>query len=557
MSRTANSSITPPYMLGSLYFAFSKLVFVTLVVMHVVMWPSVTTITFATAYGVISIARFRSLLFQDASVWPEFLAPGVFILESGQRRSMFLTTIVALYFACYFIGFVSHEVSQQPVSTMWIDQSLIGNYSFTPETGNVPIPDDVTSAVSRSMRDNLFTWPRTVDFVPPVVVGAIAGIGPAATALSCAINASLPYKCYGKLWSQSSTRPFIPIDSDFYYVDVQVTPAAGSSCADLEIYRIGLDADQNIAHPLDFPASASTSLPGQPQSITCGLFQDSTWCLGVNHPFSLAQYKAKVAEKCNAQGQSLVIRLPTRAVDVDPTVGRIGLDVLLVSAGASVRMHASWKPDPPQSYSIMQPTWNQIVTTDAAQPWRESTDATNIFMRFFFAISPLLYCWYCLVIGFETHVSKNGIILLTVLVLFPSVLVFLTVGAWVPMVGCLFCIIAVNQASSVSHSRLTAGVIEFMRHSLLFVLAATNSVQFAWLVALLAQAGYTAFFHDTTLSQLYTLSHSFIITSGASPNWIAIMLPCVMTINVAYLLGTAVCIALEVTALKFRSMIPR
>ena len=550
MSRTTPDA--PPYLIPSQYFAFNKLVFVVLVVLHVIMWPSVTTITFACAYGIISIARFRALLYEGVNTRKEFLTPGVFILESGSKKSMFLTLAVALYFTCYFIGFVAHEASQQPVSTRWIDSSLLGNYSFSDESGNARIPTDVTSAVSRSMRDNLFTWPRSIDFVPPLVIGSIDTIGPDRQPLACTANSSLPYQCYAKLWRQTATRPYIPISSDFYFVDVKITPAAGKNCADLEIYRTNLDPDQNVVHPLDYPGSSSTSGPGQASLITSSIFSDPAWPLGVTHAFSHTDYKAKIAEKCRAQGQALVLRLPVRNPDVDHDVGRIGLDVLVVTAGASVRMHATWKPDPPQSYSLLQPTWNQIVDSDSVQDWRMSTNATDIFIRFLFAVSPLLYCWYYLTIGFETYVSKSNIILLTTMVLFPSVLIFITIGAWVPMIGCLFCIIAVNQVSSTSHSVLTARLIEFVRHSLLFVLAATNSIQFAWLVALMAQAGYTAFYHDTTLHQLYDLSHSFIITSGAPPNWIAIILPCAMAINIAYLLGTAVCIALEVTAMRHR-----
>ena len=547
-------------MVGSGMYALNKLIFVALVIIHVAMWPSVTTITFATVYGVMSIARFRSLMFQDGSIRDEFLAPGIFILENGKRRSTFLTLIVTLYFACYFIGFVAHEASQQPVSTMWIDPSLLGNYSFSNEVGNTPMPDDVTSPISRSMRDNTFTWPRDIDFTPPLVSGTIPGVGPNKGNLVCsATDTNASWKCYAKLWVSPATgiksgKPYVPIDSNFYFVDAQISPPAGASCSSIEAYRINLDADYNVVHPLDYPASSSSGIPGQsPQLSASGLFGDSTFSLGVNHAFSPSNYQAKLTEKCAAQGQTLVVRLPVRNVDVDPTVGRIGLDILVVTAGATVRMHATWKPDPPQSYSLLQPTWRQIVDTDDLQSWRTSTSSTDIFFRLFFAVSPLLYCWYYLTIGFETYISDNSILLLTAMVLFPSVLVFLTIGAWVPMIGCLFCIIAVNQASSTSHSRITARCIEFMRHSLLFVLAASNSIQFAWLVALIVQSGYTAFLHDTTIKQLYTLSHNFIITSGAPPNWIAIMLPCIMTINLAYLLGTAVCIALEVTALKFRA----
>lgn len=508
--------------------------------------------------------RFRSLLSQDANIWQEFLTPGVFILENNQRKSILLTTVVTLYFACFFVLYVAHEASQQPVSTMWIDRSLIGNYSFSVDTGNTPIPDDVTSSVSKSMRDNLFTWPRSIDFTPPIVTGIIQTRGPAdATSITCnapTSNASSKFQCFGKLWPQADDpSAFIPLSSDFYYLDVQISPAPGTSCSDLEVYRVSMDADQNIAHPLDFPASSTASQPavGHVQSPICGIFQDSSWCLSINHPFTLEQYKAKVAEKCKAQGQSLVIRLPARSTDVESASGRIGLDVLLVTTGATVNMHASWKPDPPESYSIMQPTWNQIVTTDSIQPWRVSTNPSDIFLRFFLAVSPLLFGWYYVTLGFESSVSKNGIIILTVLVFFPSVLVFLTIGAWIPMIGCLVCIIAVNQASTNKHSKITAGAIEFMRHSLLFVLAATNSIQFAWLIALVVQAGWTAFLHDTTINQLYDLSHNFIVKGSAPPNWIALVLPCAMAINISYLLGTAICIALEVTALKFRASIPQ
>ena len=164
MSKATES--TSPYQAGSRFYILNKLIFVLLVIMHVVMWPSVTTISFAVAYGIISISRFRLLLTEGSNIYKELMAPGIFILESGKSRSIFMTLIVALYFTCYFIGFVSHEGAQQPVSTMWIDPSLMGNYSFVVETGNVAIPSDVTASVSKTMRDNLFTWERSFDFVP-------------------------------------------------------------------------------------------------------------------------------------------------------------------------------------------------------------------------------------------------------------------------------------------------------------------------------------------------------------------------------------------------------
>jgi len=49
--------------------------------------------------------------------------------------------------------------------------------------------------------------------------------------------------------------------------------------------------------------------------------------------------------------------------------------------------------------------------------------------------------------------------------------------------------------------------------------------------------------YDDTLHQLSDRSSKFII--NGNPTWIALLLPLTLTVNVMFLLGSAICVALE------------
>jgi hypothetical protein len=87
-----------------------------------------------------------------------------------------------------------------------------------------------------------------------------------------------------------------------------------------------------------------------------------------------------------------------------------------------------------------------------------------------------------------------------------------------------------------------------IRPALFFITAACNSIQFAWIMALVGQAGWSAFLYDSTLRQLSDLSSNFIISDSTSPTWIGLSMPSVLLVNVAFLVGSSVCIVLETIA---------
>jgi hypothetical protein len=84
-----------------------------------------------------------------------------------------------------------------------------------------------------------------------------------------------------------------------------------------------------------------------------------------------------------------------------------------------------------------------------------------------------------------------------------------------------------------------------VRPILFFITAACNSIQFSWMMALVGQAGWSAFLYDSTLQQLSSLSSNFIISDSTSPSWIGLAMPSVLLVNLAFLMGSAVCIVLE------------
>jgi len=494
--------------------------------------------------------------------------PGIFVFQGKvSKKSYILNTFLGIYMTILFMRFTVHETNLQAHMTTWIHGSRIRNYSFT-DSSNNPFPDvDVTGDISKTMRDNTFVWPKIWQDAAVRLNGTISSAGPEKADLRCFPdiatlssaatnnNLSIPiirYACYASKLAIFKTPDadlfgtyrFVPMPSQFYTTDVMVTPLPGTRCADIEAYRIVLDGESNIEHGLDYPASAATPTSNGKDSLNldCGIFSDPKWCLHFQHTFNKQEYAAKIASKCVDGGGSLIFRLPVRSSDVDPSSGRIGLDTLLISAGANVQLRFLWhsQGENPPFFS----TWEQWQTSteDGTQAWRDSSDSGSVFFKFALMISPLLIVWYFLAVQFETLIENSQILVLCIFVLLPSILIFLSVGAWLPMAGSIVCAIAINHSPPNVEGSFWKTMV---RPILFFITAACNSIQFSWMMALVGQAGWSAFLYDSTLQQLSSLSSNFIISDSTSPSWIGLAMPSVLLVNLAFLMGSAVCIVLE------------
>ena len=548
-----------------------KLIFFVCVLLQVILWPSVMTMTFSSALALEGLISYFTSSREEISMG--VLGSGIFLLQGkATPKSYVLSTLIGIYMTVLFIRFTVHESGMQPHMTTWIHGSRILNYSFT-DSSNRELPDvEVTSETSKTMRDNTFVWPKVWQDNAIRLNGSIPTAGPKKSELRCfpeispglglasannTTTAALPkYACYAsKLAVFKSPNSvlfgdyrFVPMPSQFYMTDVMVTPAPGARCSDLEIYRIVLDGESNIEHGLDYPASSTTPTSKNKESLQsyCGLFADPEWCLHFQHTFSPQEYASRIFAKCTEGGGSLIFRLPVRSSDVDPSSGKIGLDTLLITSGANVQLRFLWhyQGENPPFFS----TWEQWQSTmeDNTQAWRDSSDSAAVFFKFAIMITPLLIVWYFLAVHFDILVDNSQILVLCIFVLLPSILIFLSVGAWLPMSGSIICAIAINHTPVQSRSASAAATWKMMiRPGLFFITAACNSIQFAWILALVGQAGWSAFLYDSTLQQLSKLSSNFIISDSTSPTWISLSMPSVLLINLTFLMGSAVCIVLE------------
>jgi hypothetical protein len=274
----------------------------------------------------------------------------------------------------------------------------------------------------------------------------------------------------------------------------------------------------------------------------CGLFSDNEWCLHFQHTFSAQEYARRISAKCTEGNGNLIFRLPIRSTDVDPSTGQIGLDTLLVTNGADVKLKFSWhyQGETPPFFS----TWDdKNKIEDCIQDWRDSSEPTQVFFKFAIMITPLLVAWYFLAVQFEILIENSQVPVLCIFVLLPSILIFLSVGAWLPMSGSIICAIAIHHSPPSSSQASKWKMV--VRPILFFITAACNSIQFAWIMALVGQAGWSAFLFENSLHQLSQISSNFIISDAPSPTWIGLTMPSILLINVAFLLGSAVCIVLE------------
>ena len=240
MAADAKQSRVPPSALHT----FVKMVTFILIVAQVVMWPSVATIFMTSLYGAISLGRVVGVRYmrRDGHMWSELNTPGIMLLHSGSRRFGLFTLLFTLHFALFFLAFVQHESSLLPAVTSWLPAAYLGNYSFEDGSNNA-LPGEVTDPASIEMRSNPFVWPRNVTFAPAVVSGLLStSAGPFSNALACAA-ANGSFACFAPRMlpvtpptgAAYASRRLVPLTSDFYDIDVRITPPAGVACADLEV----------------------------------------------------------------------------------------------------------------------------------------------------------------------------------------------------------------------------------------------------------------------------------------------------------------------------------
>jgi hypothetical protein len=559
-----------------------KLVFLTCVALQVVLWPSVMTITFA------SILALEALVTLSTHDWKGLVqTPTSFSVLFLHGHRMTLTKYVycllmAAYMLIFFILFASHEARLMPAQTTWLHPSALHQYSFG-DSANTPFEGEageVRGAPSKYMRNNPFVWPRALQRPAIAVNVTLPGVGPEGRDLACVGGGA--FGCYSArlaAFDPPSLLPalhrYVPFPSQFYTADVIVTPAKGTACAALEVYRINTDSRKNVEHALDYPASGSSGVLATTTTTTtasdttttgalnrrCRLFGIDTWCLQFQYPFTSTEYTAKLKIKCaesstTANGQpqqQLVIRLPPRGLDVQPATGLMGNDLLLVTAGATVEMRWGWHDlgVPPPLLGAWQQ--NGDTVHDDAQEWRTSSDRSSVFFKFAIAVIPLLILWYFLTVTFQILVPDAQVLMTCLAVLLPSAFVFLTVGAWLPMAGCIVCVIAISHTPHRNYGEGSDGGGAppcswwgpNVRHTLLFLTAVCNSVQFVWVLVLVQEAEWSAFLYGHTLEQLADTSSQFILDPTASPTWIGLLCPVALTINLLFLVGCAICVALE------------
>jgi len=530
-----------------------KVAFVVSIIIHVLLWPTISHIVFASALALEGLVAYALTSRED--VWATMFSPSLFFFhDEKSQRSYLPLTLIFFYMLYTFLWFANDEISIQPRMTSWIDNSLVNNYSFT-QVGNTPFPNvDVTSDVAKRMRDNHFEWPRSMSLAAIRLVGSIAQANVGKTALNCqssTANASA-YACYAsRLFAVQPPsgvdvqHSIVPAPSQFYSVNVTITPPVGMACQNLEAYRIVLDDENNVESGLDYPASTVVRDHNNngPLSQFCNLFGVSGWCLHFQHTFTNADYLARIGAMCAANKGILTFQLPTRAIDIEPSTGRVGLDALIVTQGAQVHLDFEWQEQASETFvGTFQKPWVN-PKQDAMVEWRQSSGSAAVFFKFFFLVLPFLFAWYFLGVNFLEVIVNSQILLLCIFVLFPSILIFLSMGAWLPMAGSIICVIAIN------HTPETSGMQSWwrtmIRPTLFFLTAACNSVQFAWMLTLVGQAGYSAFLYEGSIKQLSELSSEFIISSATSATWIGLMLPSLLLVNLAFLLGSAVCIVLE------------
>ena len=415
---------------------FLKLLFYACVISQVILWPSVMTITFA---GVLALEGLIVFFFNSGSSVSSSLSEYAVLLLHGKRItvSKYLGMVVLLaYMVVFFLFFITHETRVLPAQTTWLHPTLFGLYRFS-ESENLPFDDlAVTGDVSKFNRRWPFKWPKTLVAPALGINTTIAGQGPLGASITCGAG----FDCYSakltvvKPPTESpfpAAKQYVPFPHQFYTADAIITPPAGVACSALEVYRINLDADKNVEHGLDYPASAIATAATPVPFRKCGLFGVSAWCLAFLHGFSDSDYSSQLNGKCLlGKSQQVTIRLPPRAPDVYGGTGRIGHDLLLVTPGASVQLRWQWHDIGEESQLLS--VWDQTPGSllDQAQVWRDSDDTVTVFIKYAIAAIPLLLLWYFLTVNFRYVVDSYQILMLCLFVLLPAAVFYMTIGAW-------------------------------------------------------------------------------------------------------------------------------
>jgi hypothetical protein len=563
-----------------------KLVFLACVTLQIVLWPSAMTITFASILALEALVTLSTHKWSKLRRTPPHTAV-LFLHNSSPSITKYIyMCLMNAYMIVFFTLFVAHEAKLMPAQTTWLHPGVLRQYRFT-DSANTPFDEttgDVRGAASKYMRDHPFVWPRTLQRPAIALNVTLPGMGVAEGDVRCKEGGA--FTCYSARLAAfdppgllPAIHRHVPFPSQFYTADVIVTPAEGTACAALEVYRLNMDSRKNVEHALDYPASGSSGVPitaaaatntaTAPLNRRCKLFGIEAWCLHFQYPFTDAEYNSKLRAKCadpattaedGKKQQRLIIRLPPRGVDVQPATGLMGHDLLLVTAGATVEMRWAW-----HGLGVPSPllgAWEQTPDSvqDDAQTWRASSDRSSVFFKFAIAVIPLLILWHYLTVTFTTLVPHAQVLQTSLFVLMPFALICMTVGAWLPMAGCIVCVIALSHSphnlppdnDDGSHSSVIVAALSGwgpnVRHALLFLTAVCNSVQFVWVLVLVQEAEWSAFLYTHTLRQLADTSSQFILDPTASPTWIGLLSPLVLAVNLAFVLGCAICVALELLA---------
>ena len=559
-------------MLSVLYNLLIKLLFLVCIILQVVLWPNVFTLTFTAAVALEGIITLFSM--NAASRYEAFVGKGVLFFHGGSRSvtKYVLTIFITIYMFYFLVTYVSFQYTIMPRMTTWIHNDYLRKYSFFNGKNVLADAPKVDSSVSKKMRDNTFVWPRVHDQDAVLLNGTLVEAKPAikesqidVNPLKCPTRAEQTlynYSCFALNlvpfpvssadlgYPQNSNYPnfrVVPMPAEFYTVDVRLTPQASSglSCKNIEAYRIVVNDEQEVLYGLDYPASGPPSSTAS--NRRCGLFGYDNWCLRYEHSFSPQDYNKQIENKCNLYGNSVVFRLPARAKDIDPETGKTVLDALIVSEKVHVQVKYTWHYEKESVPPVLRnlEDWARSTEEDMAQDWRISSEGTAVFFKFFVTIIPLLICWYVLASEFPKIVSDtNQVMFLCIFILLPSVLIFLTVGAYLPMAGNILCAIAINHAPPVYKDN-SNWLIRYFRPIVFFIAAACNCIQFIWIIFLIGTAGWPAFYFPQSIQQLSDMSNNFIISAYATPFWIALVMPIVLTINITMVLGWAIGFVLE------------
>ena len=144
--------------LSTFFFLCTKVLFLLAIPIQAMLWPNVMSICFVCIYGIINIMMYYNV--ESGKAWEAVLSTGIFVFR-GEKKPYYyaLMIVVFAYFAVYFVAFVTQEAQLLPTSTFWLHPSIAANYTVQSFTD---LPVDVKSTTSQDMRNNPFTWYKTV-----------------------------------------------------------------------------------------------------------------------------------------------------------------------------------------------------------------------------------------------------------------------------------------------------------------------------------------------------------------------------------------------------------